>query len=410
MDEQARSHAFHVRELDGLRGLLAVWVAASHVFCWCGFSDWNPPWPLTRFWGDFVFAQPAVEVFIILSGFAITSLLEQRRPSYPAFAIGRLFRIYPVYVVCLFAGLAANALVPEILASASWKDNSYFLRILRPAEVLHEEWSHLPAHLGAHLTLLFGLIPHQVLPLATATILVPAWSISLEWQYYLVAPVVARLIRSGTGLAIVLMAIWFGQRYGFLWEDLHQAFLLARLPLLLIGIGMFHLFERSASSDGKMADYTVLCVALLIVAVVTSWHPMALGIWAICFGSVSVRSGDSFSRGLRFVNRMLRHRWLQFAGLISYPLYLIHWPLIILMVAGLLRVWPSVSSTTALAILLCLGMPILAIAAFALHKLVEAPGMAMGKQLARRVDAASKGAGRHVPAPHEGGVRRPVVN
>jgi peptidoglycan/LPS O-acetylase OafA/YrhL len=392
MDEQARSQPCHVRELDGLRGCLALWVATSHIFCWCGFSDWKPPWPLSRFWGDFVFAQPAVEVFIILSGFAITSLLERRRPTYSKFMTGRFFRIYPVYIVCLFAGLAANALVPEILASAPWKENGYFLRILRPAEVRLEELSHLPAHFVAHLTLLFGLIPRDVLPLSTATLLVPAWSISLEWQYYLVAPALARLVRSGTGLLIALMTIWLGQRFGFLWEGIHQAFLPAQLPLFLIGIGMYHAFERSAAPGGRPTDYAVFSAVLMIVALVTSWHTMALGIWAICFGSVSARSWDPFSRGLGLVNRLLRHRWLQFAGLISYPLYLIHWPLIILMVTGVLRAWPSVSPTMALAILLCLGMPLIVLAAYGLHRLVEAPGMAMGKQLAGRVDAASKDA------------------
>ncbi len=61
-----------VDEFDSLRGLLATWVAVSHILCWTGFAETVLPRPFGRFWPDFISAQPAVEIFIILSGFAIS--------------------------------------------------------------------------------------------------------------------------------------------------------------------------------------------------------------------------------------------------------------------------------------------------------------------------------------------------
>lgn len=107
-----------VAELDGLRGLLAAWVALSHIFCWSGFATVSLPWPWGKFWPAFVFAEPAVEVFIILSGFAISFLLHTRQHSYAEFMRGRFFRIYPTYLVCLGAGIATLYATPFILQQA----------------------------------------------------------------------------------------------------------------------------------------------------------------------------------------------------------------------------------------------------------------------------------------------------
>ena len=74
----------HVRQFDGLRGLLALWVAASHVLCWCGWAGADPAMPFARAVREALFAPAAVSTFIILSGFAISFLLHERRPSYRA--------------------------------------------------------------------------------------------------------------------------------------------------------------------------------------------------------------------------------------------------------------------------------------------------------------------------------------
>jgi hypothetical protein len=95
----------HVPELDGLRGFLASWVCLIHLLTLCGITNFPLPHLAAVLWNQFIFGGPAVEVFIILSGFAITSLLHRKQPSYLDFVRERFFRLYPVYLICLLSGL-----------------------------------------------------------------------------------------------------------------------------------------------------------------------------------------------------------------------------------------------------------------------------------------------------------------
>ena len=105
-------------EFDGLRGLLALWVVISHILCWCGFADIpNLSDGAADYWTNFIYAQPAVDTFIILSGFAISALIHEGNKSYAGFMVNRVFRIYPVYLICLLLGFLSSALVPHIISS-----------------------------------------------------------------------------------------------------------------------------------------------------------------------------------------------------------------------------------------------------------------------------------------------------
>ena len=118
--------AARIDELDGLRALLALWVVVAHIFCWSGFVEVQLPRHGQYVWSQFIWAESAVETFIILSGFAISFLLHARPQPYLQFMTGRFFRLYPVYLICLLAAWAGTCLEPAIFQDASWRNTFYF--------------------------------------------------------------------------------------------------------------------------------------------------------------------------------------------------------------------------------------------------------------------------------------------
>jgi peptidoglycan/LPS O-acetylase OafA/YrhL len=370
-----------VDELDGLRGLLALWVAFSHIFALTGY--WENPGPkrLNGAWEVFVSAGPAVDTFIILSGFAISFLLHKRRQSYGSFMRGRVFRIYPVYLFCLALAIGTGLLTPFILQTASWKDTIYFTWMRTLAE---QESANFGSHLFWHLTLLNGLLTKEFLPGATGTILVPAWSITLEWQYYLVAPFLARGVKSGLGLLAIGLVAMAGFHYKDLWQNPQMSFFPAQLPLFLIGIGTYHLYAKLSDSGQFRPLASVSAAALLLLGLIAQWHAVALAAWAVGFGCIVVRGNDIAAKLLGLIRVILLLKPLQWLGSISFPLYLVHWPVVIAVLYGMLKVSPGMSSPVALVMLTLISVPVMLIAAYLIHRLVEKPGMNLGKRFDKR--------------------------
>ena len=107
-------------------------------------------------------------------------------------------------------------------------------------------------------------------------------------------------------------------------------------------------------------------------------------LWALGFGCILVRGNDPFAGALSLLRKFLLLPWLQKLGAISFPLYLVHWPVIMGMLALLLKFAPQISSVQALAVLIVAGIPVMLGCAQLLHVLVEQPGMALGKKFGRR--------------------------
>jgi peptidoglycan/LPS O-acetylase OafA/YrhL len=373
-----------VDELDGLRGLLALWVVLGHMLAWSGYWENKLPPGFGVCWTAFVGGHAAVDTFIILSGFAITFLLCKRSQSYLGFMTGRFFRIYPVYLPCLLLGIATTFLTPHILDTAQWRGTAYFEGI---RTVTQDSFSAPGAHTFWHLTLLNGVLPKSFLTSATVTLLPPAWSITLEWQYYLVAPFLARMVlptssrlRTAANWAVIAAIGLVGLRYRGEWQNPMAAFFPSRMPLFLIGIWSYHFYARfHGTSNGRRI--ALVAVAVTVAAsILRQWNPIALTAWALGLGCVMVPGNPLLS----LVRRTLLHPALQWLGHISFPVYLIHWPVIIGVLAVQLHFVPGISQGKALAVLLFAGLPLVILAARLLHVFVETPGIAFGKKASCR--------------------------
>src|ERR1051326_1794342 len=170
--------------LDGLRGVLAVYVMLGHMAPFAAL----PAWMI----GLLSHGGAAVDVFFILSGLVILRSLESCGYAAHPFLISRVARIFPVYLAMLAAGIAVQPL-PVRFDIMPW---------IGPDGLARDIWSQgwpagWPVEIAAHVTMIHGMFPNGLGPGIWVSFLGSAWSLSTEWQFYGLALLVGRA-RMGT--------------------------------------------------------------------------------------------------------------------------------------------------------------------------------------------------------------------
>ena len=363
--------------LEGLRGLLALWVAMAHAVCWVGWADLFVAAPIGRAWVHFANAQTAVGVFIILSGFAIWNLLASTQQSWRPFMVGRFFRLYPVYLLALTLGFLSSFMQRLLLSSLPWAEDGYFsvLRTISQCEATYPVWN-----LTIHLTLLHGVVPNSWISAAAGSFLPPAWSLSIEWQFYLIAPFLWAARRSWITWAALGVAFFLCRPFGAVFASPMNAFLPMFLPHFCIGIACAEVWLRVREILPRTRWILTSAALLLVaVAVLTCWNITTLALWVFAFGCVA-RWWDRFPPA-RWCRTFLDSRIPQWLGSISYPLYLLHWPLLIVTIRVLMAFREDWHPGGMLACLAVTYLPASVTLAWAVHLWIEKPGMNLGRSL-----------------------------
>ncbi len=86
---------------DGLRGLLALIVVASHIFL-DDFGSWALFWP----------GRVSVLLFFAMSSHVLTRAWD--RQSFPVFLARRLVRLWPVYAVCVISSTLSAGVAVQL--------------------------------------------------------------------------------------------------------------------------------------------------------------------------------------------------------------------------------------------------------------------------------------------------------
>jgi peptidoglycan/LPS O-acetylase OafA/YrhL len=181
-DTVKQNHRFN--SIEGLRGWLACLVMINHI----GYVSNLPPSILEYLTS--IGGANAVRVFMIISGFVIFHLLIEKQEPYPAYLIRRFMRLFPLFAIsCIGGYIVSLVTVPAGVIGA----DTPFYAETRDIAVATGQW--LGAHIFGHATMLHGIVSHNVLPWSEYAFNVPGWSISLEWQFYLVAPVMLLALR-----------------------------------------------------------------------------------------------------------------------------------------------------------------------------------------------------------------------
>src|SRR5580658_2009853 len=309
-------------DIDGLRAIAVLAVIGFHAF---------PAWIRGGFVG--------VDVFFVISGYLISTILltgmERGSFRFTRFYIRRIRRIFPALIVVLLACMVAGWLVlfsfeykalgKHVAGSAAfvsnfvlWNEAGYFDKAAATKPLLH------------------------------------IWSLGIEEQFYIVWPLLLYLVwkRKAATLALLLLLFTFSFTFNVLSSDSAADFYspLTRFWELMAGAVLAYLslhwenldkiirklprpvpqiIGSGAALESITRNITAVIGVFLIVATVftvdeTKKFP---GWWALLpvVGTyLMIASGPH----AWINNKLLATRGLVAIGLISYPLYLWHWPLL----------------------------------------------------------------------------------
>jgi peptidoglycan/LPS O-acetylase OafA/YrhL len=370
----------HIPELDALRGILSWWVVINHILSQSKYEFGKyDMWLRILVKGGY-----AVDIFMILSGFVISRLLREKRECYLPFITRRFFRIFPVLLFGLLLAMLARPFAWSIILD-HWAPDASSDKWW--ASVLDNDRRYFGWHLLAHLTMLHGAIPDKILPGGTGALLVPAWSISLEWQYYLIAPLLMTVLarfRVLGGVLICVGSVFVLKFFGAQMLAVFPAtgFLSQKFYLFVIGWISYITFSQLKGSHPDLPWQILFCITPLFGWVSRS---MPLTIWiAILAIALADGKGRTVAR-LAWAKKILNHPWLQQLGKISYSTYLVH-PSVNLVAGAVILYYLPKATSGGMALLLCVtAVPTTIIVSILSYRFIEAPFIRIGGKLARGI-------------------------
>lgn len=376
MTDQGVSPLDRLGVLEGLRGFLALYVVLDHSLEYSGYVA-------ERAWSVFYLraGHCAVDVFIILSGFVIFCLLDKRTEDYRTFLMRRFLRLYPVAIVMFAVAVPVSLLRYWNVTHADAYSSAEQIHAV--TSTIHSWWDHWLWNTLLHGTLLHGVVPDGVLPHASEAFLDPAWSISLEWQFYLVAPLCymlatksrsTRLLLCLGCAAIVLVRPWLP-------SVLHGAALQFHVEYFFIGAASYFFFKRARGRMPRASCLWAAGAAGLTMALVPSLRDLApLCLWLVMLCLLCGRDDD---RARRWLGAPLEHPWAQALGRVSYSVYLAHLPLLAVVQFGLLTMAPGLDRVTHACLLFAGTVLVTLPVASVLYATIEAPFIRWGKAIAQ---------------------------
>ena len=298
-----------------------------------------------------------VDVFYVISGFLITGLLlkELEKTSsldFKAFYLRRIKRLLPTSFFVLI-----------ITALISW--------FVMPVTMRHELGKHIIAAAVYLSNFLFAIWGNDYQNLnATPPVVVHYWSLAVEEQFYLFWPVIIYLAYKKGGRRAVLFTVStlsllsFGFSLYLTQASPVWAFYILPTRAWELGVGALLLFIPSRLFASKILTTAALGLLLVSNLIFNENTPFPGTAALVPVLTTAVLIGG-ISHWPKLVTNLGNWRVSQWLGEISYPLYLWHWPVLVLPAIYLgrpLRWWER---------LLCIAITVAA--AHLTHIFIEEP-------------------------------------
>ena len=303
-------------ELDGLRGIAVLFVLMFHLNE-TGFMK-----------GGFI----GVDMFFVISGFIMTKILylsiEHHQFSYRAFIVARVARLYPALICVLIVSLVVG----------------YF--IYTPDYYINSAKSGFSALLSYSNWFFAKGIGYWDLEQITDPFL-HTWSLGIELQFYLVWPVIMlffiRVLPQNfwlilVFLLIILASIGLSYFFGTMQNNATLAFFstFSRIFEFTIG-GLLVIYQQNFSKINQRMTTTIISEIIIIVALCflvfsamyfdknTLTYPNWISVLIVIATVFCINNAAQ----ARYSGWILRNKIMLGIGLLSYSIYLVHWPLIV---------------------------------------------------------------------------------
>ena len=301
-------HPKYRPDIDGLRAIAVGSVLAYHAF----------PSLLP---GGFI----GVDIFFVISGFLITTILLQSLAagdfSYRDFYARRIRRIFPALVLVLLATLAFGwyVLLPgefSQLGKQTMGGAAFFANLVFLGEAGYFDAS------------------------AETKPLLHLWSLGIEEQFYIFWPLMLGLAwrRRWPMLRVVLAVAVISFLVNVLTVQAHRAAAFYS-PLSraweLMGGGLLAVMQLQSVAQGAASTrawkkhlQSIVGIALIVLGLFMTRSTKAFPGWWALLPVLGAASCIAAGPGGVLNRYLLSNRVMVWIGLISYPLYLWHWPLL----------------------------------------------------------------------------------
>ncbi|MBZ5737656.1 acyltransferase family protein [Nocardioides mangrovi] len=335
--------------LDGIRGVAIAAVLALH------WASWYVPF----FHGGSI----GVDVFFVLSGFVITTVLWRGTTQWGAFLRRRVVRLYPALLGLVVVSVALYAVTPWAPVGPA--------DVARRGLIALTQTSSAWAATRSGSMWLPGLEPFG-----------QTWSLAVEWYFYALWPLLVLRARAADWSAARLAAVSLAAAaaaYALAVPLPTFAFYFGpveRCAELLVGaaLGLWLVDHPPTPRRTRVAPVVALAAVIGYAVIGTdaqTWGYRYVGVPLAVAGAVLlIRAGYA---GPGPAQRVLSHRWLTGLGRVSYSLYLWHLlPFVLLADAPLPKPALGLLAVAAAAVL-----------TWASHRLLERPFLRPRSELLR---------------------------
>jgi peptidoglycan/LPS O-acetylase OafA/YrhL len=257
-----------------------------------------------------------VDVFFVISGFLMTGIVLERvdHKGVLDFYIARFQRIVPALV---FVILALMILGLFILSTSEYE----ILSKNATASLLFYSNKYYATHSSYFDSS------------SESNFLLHTWSLSVEWQFYLLFPIIVILIKKvRLPLLPSLVFLWIISFVAMVLLSKHNQtdvfYSFSTRAWEMISGGFVYAYGASKAQDKKRPALAYFGITLIIISILAL---NSKDLWPGAYTLLPVIGAAIFIIANNQESRLIRNRTLQFIGKISYSWYLWHWPVIVLM-------------------------------------------------------------------------------